>query len=332
MSTAKSKADFTSGENGAAPKLSKEQLGHLDDFGSLLRPSRRQHETVEEFEKALAVSSEHILSLLEGRSKKVGKTTYKDLQSTLDGVRASGYFDGKNSNKSTEVSNGTDEATSDFSKKDIVDGNTVPKEASRKKTSQNGQEQDKREGGRRDKKRGSVREERSNDKGSLDQKINDQSKQRQSYEGKSMAPQHLPEHHAPSLQQHQNEVYRPVTSQQTNLIVDSSHQPLPMSVDSNQSNLSQQYHQVAQQAPQQMTVATPPTAPGINFLQESQIDTESPLMDPAVMVVHHTAPPTQGQNTLPQGSQQPPHIATTVQNQVFIGTSSCSKVLLQQHY
>jgi len=316
VSTVKSKADFTSGENGAAPKLSKEQIGHLEDFGRLLRPSRRQHETAEEFEKALGISSEHILSLIEGKSKKVGKTTYKDLLNTLDGIRASGYFDGKNASKNTEISEGTDEVTTETSKKDASDGITVSKDANRKKVSQNGQEQEKREGGRRDKKRGSVREERSNDKGSSDQKVNDQSKQRQQYE-KPMPPQNLPEHHSQALQQ-QNDVYQSVTSQQTNVIVESSHQPIPMAVDSIQSNLSQQYHQATLQAPQQMAVAAPPTAPGINFLQESQIDTESPLMDPAVMVVHHTAPPTQGQNALQQGNQQPPHITTAVQNQVHL--------------
>merc|ERR1711881_163033 len=31
--------------------------------------------------------------------------------------------------------------------------------------------------------------------------------------------------------------------------------------------------------------------PSINFLQESQIDMESPHMDPAVVMVHRTAPP-----------------------------------------
>ena len=316
MSTAKSKADFIAGENGATPKISKEQIGFLEDFGRLIRPSRRQHESPEEFEKALAASAEHISSLTEGKTKKVGKTTYKDLKGILDGVKASGYFDGKNVSKTAEASDGNEEAVNDASKKDTPDGIAVSKENGRKKLSQNGPEQEKREGGRRDKKRGSLREERTGDKKAADNKLNDQSNQRQQYEVKPMAPQNIPEHQAQVLQQQQNDIYQSVPSQQTNLITESSHQPLPMATDSTQSNIKQQYHQTPQQVPQQMTVPATPSAPGINFLQESQIDMESPHMDPAVVVVHHTAPPTQGQNALPHANQQPPNIATTVQNQV----------------
>ena len=124
-----------------------------------------------------------------------------------------------------------------------------------------------------------------------------------------MVPQNHTEHHSQTLQQ-QNDVYQSVPSQQTNLVTESSHQAMSMTTDP-----SQQYHQ-APQVPQQMTVPVAPTAPGINFLQESQIDMGSPQMDPAVVVVHHTAPPTQGQSALPLGAQQPTNIATTVQNQV----------------
>ena len=305
MSTTKSKTDFASGENGATPKLTKEQLGLLEEFGRLVRPSRRHHESFEEFEKALALSAEHISNLIEGKTKKVGKSTYKELKTILDGVKASGYL-----NKNVDVSDATDEATNESSKKEAPEGNTVSKENARKKVSQNGQEQEKREGGRRDKKRGSTRDERASDKGMVDQKANDQNKQRQQYEAKPMAPQNLPDHHAQVLQQQQSDVYhQPVTSQQPTLVTDPSHQPVAMAADSTQSNLSQQYHH-APQVPQQMTVPVTPAAPGINFLQESQIDMGSPQMDPAVVVVHHTAPPT-------QNNQQVPNIATTVQNQVY---------------
>merc|ERR1711981_1214827 len=91
MSTTKSKSDFTSGENGATPKLTKEQLGALEEFGRLVRPSRRQHDSAEEFEKALALSAEHISNLIEGKAKKVGKSTYKELKAILDGIKTSGY-------------------------------------------------------------------------------------------------------------------------------------------------------------------------------------------------------------------------------------------------
>ena len=309
MSTAKSKADFTSGENGAIPKLTKDQLGCLDDFGRLVRPSRRQYESADEFEKALAASAEHISGLIEGKSKKVGKSTYKELKVTLDGIKASGYFEGKSVKLNAEVSDGTDETIIESSKKDASDLITAAKETNRKKVSQNGSEQEKRDGGRRDKKRGNTRDERLNEKSALDTKGNDQSKQRQQYESKNMVPQNHTEHHSQTLQQ-QNDVYQSVPSQQTNLVTESSHQAMSMTTDP-----SQQYHQ-APQVPQQMTVPVAPTAPGINFLQESQIDMGSPQMDPAVVVVHHTAPPTQGQSALPLGTQQPTNIATTVQNQV----------------
>ena len=309
MSTAKSKADFTSGENGAIPKLTKDQLGCLEDFGRLVRPSRRQYESAEEFEKALAASAEHISGLIEGKSKKVGKSTYKELKVTFDGIKASGYFEGKSVKLNAEVSDGTDETIIESSKKDASDLITAAKETNRKKVSQNGSEQEKRDGGRRDKKRGNTRDERLNEKSALDTKGNDQSKQRQQYESKNMVPQNHTEHHSQTLQQ-QNDVYQSVPSQQTNLVTESSHQAMSMTTDP-----SQQYHQ-APQVPQQMTVPVAPTAPGINFLQESQIDMGSPQMDPAVVVVHHTAPPTQGQSALPLGAQQPTNIATTVQNQV----------------
>jgi hypothetical protein len=260
---------------------------------------------------------EQVVQILREVQKKVGKSTYKELKTILDGIKASGYFDGKNVNKNVDASDATDEATNESSKKDTPEGTTVSKENTRKKVSQfDGPEQEKREGGRRDKKRGSLREERTGDKKAADNKLNDQSNQRQQYEVKPMAPQNIPEHQAQVLQQQQNDIYQSVPSQQTNIITESSHQPLPMATDSTQSNIKQQYHQTPQQVPQQMTVPATPSAPGINFLQESQIDMESPHMDPAVVVVHHTAPPTQGQNALPHANQQPPNIATTVQNQV----------------
>ena len=299
-----------SGENGASPKLTKEQIGHLEEFGRLVRPTRRQHDSPEEFDKVLTTSAEHISKLIEGSSKKVGKTTYKELKSLLDAIKASGYFDGKNQSKSGEALEVEEELSNESPKKD---SNEASKENNRKKVTQNGQEQEKREGGRRDKKRGSGKEERVVEKGQDEQKINDQTKPRQQYEGKPAASQGHPEQLTQPMQP--NNVYHP---QQTNMMVEpASHQPVPMTAASTQLTMNQQYHHVAQQqAPQQMnTVAATPTAPGINFLQESQIDMESPHMDPAVVVVHHSAPPTQGQASLPP-NQQHPNITTTVQNQV----------------
>ena len=70
---------------------------------------------------------------------------------------------------------------------------------------------------------------------------------------------------------------------------------------------------VPQQQQQQQT-QPPTTQPSINFLQESQIDMESPHMDPAVVMVHHTAPP----------------VPATTFNQIFIPPTTLTAAL-QQH-
>ena len=314
MSTAKSKADFIAGENGAALKLSKEKIGSLEEFGLLICPTRGQYESAEEFEKALAASAEHILNLSEGKLRTVGKTTYKELKTIFDGIKTSGYFYGKNSSKS-EMSDGN-EATRNSSNNETPDKMAKSRE-NRKKPSQNGSEQEKRVGGRRDKKR-SIVEEATGDKGTELMTENDQYKPRPQYEANKMVPQNVSEQQAQALQQ-QADAYTSLATQQPNMITESSHQPMQMT-DSTQSNINQQYDHAPQQVSQQRTMQSSASAPGIDFLQESQIDMESPHMDPAVVVVHHSAPPTQGQNSLPQANQNPVNIATTVQNQVLIMT------------
>merc|ERR1719367_1101546 len=73
---------------------------------------------------------------------------------------------------------------------------------------------------------------------------------------------------------------------------------------------------VPQPAPPAAAV-TPTQQPSINFLQESQIDMESPHMDPAVVMVHHTVPP--------PPTSGPPF------NQIFIPPTTLA-ALQQQHF
>ena len=129
ISSPKAKTDFLSGENGAV-KLTKDQVGSLEEFGRLVRPSRRQHESEEEFVKALQASADHLMSLIEGKGKKVQgcKSTYKELKDLLEKIKATGYFIGKSLRDdkvdSPEVSN------------DSVDGAGVskPKDEGTKKS------------------------------------------------------------------------------------------------------------------------------------------------------------------------------------------------------
>jgi len=59
---------------------------------------------------------------------------------------------------------------------------------------------------------------------------------------------------------------------------------LPQQVQQQQHHTQQQQQQIQQQP---VVAPMPVEAPSFNFLQESQIDLESPHMDPAVVMVHH---------------------------------------------
>ena len=310
MTSPKAKSDFLRGDNGATPKLSKEQLGFLEDFGRLIRPSRRQYESADEFEKCLASAAEHLASVMEGKAKKVGKTTYKDLYTILDGIKVSGYFLGKGLNNkaaSEETSDGNEDmAANEASKKDSPDGIGASKEGGKKGklAQQNGSDNDheKRDGGGN--RRGERKQPRGNagskdernfvEKGVSDLKINDEAKPRQQQQHEA-PPQTMPEQHTQIMQQ--QHVY--------------PHVP-------------QHLHQATATMPPQAMAVPTAAGPGIDFFQESQIDMDTPHMDPAVVVVHHTAPPTQGQTVLAPQANQPPHVATTIQNQVWCRSATCN--------
>ena len=89
LSKSRVRADFTNGNHNAV-KLTKEQLGLVDDFSKTVTGRKL---TDPEYEKNVTASSEQLLNLLEGKAtKKTGKTNFKDLKDLFDSIKACGYF------------------------------------------------------------------------------------------------------------------------------------------------------------------------------------------------------------------------------------------------
>ena len=89
----KVKEDFTKGENGAI-KLSKEQLNHLEEFLKTMKISGSGNQNaLDETDKNVVASAEHLLSLAEGKTKKFsgGKSTYKDVLDAFEAIKKSDY-------------------------------------------------------------------------------------------------------------------------------------------------------------------------------------------------------------------------------------------------
>ncbi|XP_078077192.1 caprin-1b isoform X2 [Mustelus asterias] len=83
------RTDLKQGWNGS-PVLTEEELGMLDEFYKLVQPERDMNlRLCEQFEQA----SVHLWDLLEGKDKKVGATTYKNLKAIVNRLLQSGYFD-----------------------------------------------------------------------------------------------------------------------------------------------------------------------------------------------------------------------------------------------
>ena len=80
------KADFKKGENGAI-KLSKEQLDEFDELVKMNNSALNLDET----DKGTLVFADHLINLAEGKPKKIGKTTYKNLSELIKVVKKSGY-------------------------------------------------------------------------------------------------------------------------------------------------------------------------------------------------------------------------------------------------
>ncbi|XP_072128756.1 caprin-1b isoform X3 [Mobula birostris] len=83
------RTDLKQGWNGSTV-LTEEELGMLDEFYKLVQPERDMSlRLCEQFEQA----SVHLWDLLEGKDKKVGATTYKNLKAIVNRLLQSGYFD-----------------------------------------------------------------------------------------------------------------------------------------------------------------------------------------------------------------------------------------------
>jgi caprin-1 len=89
LSKSRVRNDFSNGNHNAV-KLTKEQLGLIDDFSKTVT-GRKLNDP--EYEKNATASSEQLLNLLEGKAtKKTGKTNFKDLKDLFDSIKACGYF------------------------------------------------------------------------------------------------------------------------------------------------------------------------------------------------------------------------------------------------
>ena len=89
LSKSKVRSDFSNGNHGAI-KLTKEQLGHIDDFAKSVSARKLSDG---EYDKLVANSADQLVFLVEGKAtKKVGKTNFKDLKSLFDSIKACGYF------------------------------------------------------------------------------------------------------------------------------------------------------------------------------------------------------------------------------------------------
>ena len=239
LAAPKAKGDFLSGENGAV-KLTKEQLNNLEEFSRVVRPSRRQHETNEDYVKAVNAAAEHLVCVVESKGKKVlEKTTYKDLKSSLDAIKSCGYFERK---QAAEEKNGV-------ANEDAADGVTGSKMKEDKKASK------------------SEKKPRNNRKDKNQEQEKAEETPTQHYQAQVVA------HHT------------------TKEMVTPPEAPVA--------------NGMAHQQPCRPPTTASATQQQFSFLQDSQIDMESPHMDPAVVVVHNQAPPppTQvlGSHHLPAG-------------------------------
>merc|ERR1719481_1741234 len=93
-------------------------------------------------------------------------------------------------------------------------------------------------------------------------------------------------------------------------------QPTPTQQQAHPHHQQQQQRLEAKQPPQPL----PPAEPSFNFLQESQIDLESPMMDPAVVMVHGGRKPDQSGYPAPMFPNPP-----------SLNLENLSQQFLQQH-
>lgn len=84
--------DFLAARNGAT-QLSEEDIKSLDDLYVLLSPKHIPEENMPSYQEQLTHSAEHLISIVEGRSKEVVGTTYAGLKELITKIHTCGYFD-----------------------------------------------------------------------------------------------------------------------------------------------------------------------------------------------------------------------------------------------
>merc|ERR1740122_415312 len=281
VSNSKAKDDLKKGENGAK-KLSKDQL---DDFDELLKITNINLDDTEKVNLTLA---DHLISLAEAKPRKVGKSTYKSMNELLNAIKESGY-------------------------NPAADSPVAKVETPIKKSPKSAPPM-------------------TNGKVEHHEEVSPPKPPQQ----KQATP---PQQQAtPPQQQHQQQATPPAPQQQEVVPMPAAAVPVVQAAPVQPAAQAAapppqaQAPPPAQQAQQatpmfpppphmsfvpQAQAAVPPTQqPSINFLQESQIDMESPHMDPAVVMVHHTVPP--------PTTQGPPF------NQIFIPPTTLAALQQQQ--
>ncbi|KAK8740475.1 hypothetical protein OTU49_002929 [Cherax quadricarinatus] len=84
------RADFLAGTNGAV-QMPAENLDSLDILYKLVTPTKAEGQTTQEFQVELRAAAEHLIWLMEGRSKDIANTTYKALLNVVDEIASCSY-------------------------------------------------------------------------------------------------------------------------------------------------------------------------------------------------------------------------------------------------
>ncbi|XP_046393977.1 caprin-1-like isoform X2 [Ischnura elegans] len=84
--------DFLAAKNGAA-QLTVDEIKYLDDLYLLLSPKHIPEENMPPYQEQLTHAAEHLINLVEGRSKEVVGTTYAGLKELITKIHTCGYFD-----------------------------------------------------------------------------------------------------------------------------------------------------------------------------------------------------------------------------------------------
>nr|CAD7434480.1 unnamed protein product [Timema monikensis] len=84
--------DFLAGQNGAV-QLTEEELKYLDDLYGEVSPKRIAEEGSPPFQDQLQHSAEHLVAIVDGKTKEIVGTTYLKLKEIVASIQSCGYFD-----------------------------------------------------------------------------------------------------------------------------------------------------------------------------------------------------------------------------------------------